>query len=122
MIIAPDDNMLFYLTAGLAGIAALLVPFIGSFLLRVLFNKGDYLTQKRVPRYLPAVIFFGIGIPVLGIICFWTKTPGDWILLLLLACSFAFGIVPTSTVSIDRRYRLLLQTRSEEHTSELQSH
>ncbi len=102
--------MLFYLTAGLAGIAALLVPFIGSSLLRIFFNKDDYLTRKQVPRYLPAIIFFGIGIPVLGFICFWTKTPGDWILLLLLACSFAFGIVPSSTVSIDRRYRLLVQT------------
>jgi len=102
--------MLFYLTAGLVGLAALLVPFIGSSILRFLFKKGDVLSQKQVPRYLPAIIFLGIGIPVLGIICLWTKTPGDWILLILLACSFALGIVPSSTVSIDRRYRLLVQT------------
>ncbi len=106
MISQADDSML-YVAAGIVAAAALVLQFVGGYLIQRFRTAG--LAQTKVKPIIPALIFFGIGAPVLGIICLWTKTPTDWVLLIILACAFALGIIPARAFGISKRFRFLIQ-------------
>jgi len=96
-----------YLTAGTVALAALVIPFLGWHLLNRIHKRG--LAQKKIPSSVLAIVFLGVAGPVLAGICFWTNTPSDWMILLVLACSFGLGIVPPQTAGISKRYRFVAQ-------------
>lgn len=101
-----DDTML-YLAAGTVALAALVIPFLGWHLFNRIHKTG--LIQKKVPSWVLVIVFLGVAAPVLAGICFWTNTPSDWMMLLVLACSFGLGIVPPQTAGIRKRYRFVAQ-------------